>query len=339
MNRRTLLFLVVSLFDCCMAARCLAVEAAADPLPAWNEGPTKQSILTFVAQVTDKNSDAFIPVDQRIAAFDNDGTLWCEQPMYVQAAFVIDRIRVLAPDHPKWKTQEPFKSVLAGNLQEPIEKGENAFAQLVAVTHANMTVQEFEKTVANWLATARHPRFKRPYTECIYQPMLELLAYLRANEFKTFIVSGGGIEFMRPWTQTAYGIPPEQVVGSSIRTRFQIQDDMPSLFRLPEINFIDDGPGKPVGINRHIGRRPICAFGNSDGDYEMLQWTTMAKGIRLGMIVHHDDAEREYAYDRDSKIGHLEKGLDNATKYGWVIISMKRDWKTIFPAVDQELVK
>ena len=331
MIRHTFLFVAF----CCIAICGFAAEATTDPLPSWNEGATKKAILDFVAKTTDKNADGFIPVDQRIATFDNDGTLWCEQPMYVQAAFIIDRVRALSPNHPEWKTQEPFKSVLAGNLQEPIEKGQNAIAQLVMVTHANMTVQEFEKAVTDWLATARHPRFKRPYTECVYQPMLELLAYLRANEFKTFIVSGGGIEFMRPWTQKSYGVPPQQVVGSSIRTRFEIKDDVPSIFRLPELNFIDDGPGKPVGINQHIGRRPMCAFGNSDGDYEMLQWTTMTKGVRLGMFVHHDDAEREYAYDRKSDIGRLVKGLDNADKYRWTIISMKRDWKTIFPPLNQ----
>ena len=313
-----------------LSCACSADEPT-DPLPSWNEGPTKKAIVDFVAKVTNIDDADFVPVNQRIATFDNDGTLWCEQPMYVQAAFLFDRVKTLAVKHPEWKTKEPFKAVLSGNLSELIQKGENAIAELVMATHANMTTVEFEKTVSDWLATAHHPRFKRPYTECVYQPMLELLAYLRAHDFKTFIVSGGGIEFMRPWTEKTYGIPPEQVVGSSIRTKFEIRDDVPVIWRLPEINFIDDGPGKPVGINQTIGRRPVCAFGNSDGDYQMLQWTTMAKGARLGMIVHHDDAEREYAYDRDSKVGHLAKGLDDAKKYGWVLIRMKDDWKTIFP--------
>lgn len=313
-----------------LIAPCHAQDVA-DPLPSWNDGKTRQAILQFVARTTKQASADFVPINERIATFDNDGTLWCEQPMYVQAAFIIDRIKVMSAEHPEWKTQEPFKSVLAGDIQEPIQKGENAIAQLVMVTHANMTTSEFEKTVTDWLATARHPRFKRPYTQCIYQPMVELLAYLRANQFQTFIVSGGGIEFMRPWTQQAYGIPPQQVVGSSIRTKFEIREGVPSIWRLPDINFIDDGPGKPVGINQYIGRRPVCAFGNSDGDYQMLQWTTMNKGARLGMIVHHDDAEREYAYDRNSSVGRLVKGLDDAGKYGWVLISMKNDWKTIFP--------
>ena len=324
---RCLVWLVAGLI---LSSPCLADDAA-DPLTSWNEGPAKQAIVDFVAKVTNKDGADFVPVDRRIATFDNDGTLWCEQPMYVQAAYLIDRIKILAAKHPEWKTKEPFKSVLAGNLDEPIRKGENAIAELVMATHADMTTAEFDKFVSDWLATARHPRFNRPYTQCVYQPMLELLAHLRAHDFKTFIVSGGGVEFMRPWTQTTYGVPPEQVVGSSIRTRFEIRDGVPVIWRRPEINFIDDGPGKPVGINQFIGRRPVCAFGNSDGDYQMLQWTTMTKGARLGMIVHHDDADREYAYDRDSKIGRLVKGLDDAKKYGWVLISMKHDWKAIFP--------
>lgn len=327
MRRDTLL----SLFYWAVAISWCGAGELADPLPSWNAGAAREAILQLVARTTAEGSKDFVPVGERIATFDNDGTLWCEQPMYVQAAFIIDRVKLLAKEHPEWKTEEPFKSVLAGNLQVPIQKGETAIAQLLGATHANMTVAEFEKTVTDWLATARHPRFHRPYNELVYQPMLEVLAYLRANQFKTFIVSGGGIEFMRPWAPAAYGIPPEQIVGSSIRTRFELRDGVPAIWRLPEINFIDDGPGKPVGINQFIGRRPVCAFGNSDGDYQMLQWTTMNRGARLGMYVHHDDPDREYAYDRKSPVGRLAKGLDDADKYGWIIISMKHDWKVVFP--------
>jgi len=252
------------------------------------------------------------------------------ETMYVQLAFVLDRVRALAPLHPEWKDKQPFKAVLDGDLKAVAESGERGLVELVAVTHAGMTTDEFLTIVADWLAKARDPRFKRPYTELIYQPMLELLAYLRANDFKTFIVSGGGIEFMRPWTERVYGVPPEQVVGSSIKTRFEMRDGRPILFRLPEINFIDDKAGKPVGINEHVGRRPIAAFGNSDGDLEMLQWTTMSGGVRLGLIVHHTDAEREYAYDRQSHFGRLDKALDAAALNKWTVVDMRRDWKRVF---------
>ena len=272
-----------------------------------------------------------MPADQRIATFDNDGTLWIEQPMYVQLAFILDRVKALAPQNPGWKTKQPFKAVLDGDLKALAASGERGLMQLIAVTHAGMTSEEFAKIVSDWLAIARHPRFKRPYTELVYQPMLELLAYLRANGFKTFIVSGGGIEFMRPWTEKIYGIPPEQVVGSSIKTRFQMKDGRPVLFRLPEINFIDDKTGKPIGINQHIGRRPLAAFGNSDGDLEMLQYTTLSGGPRFGLIVHHTDAEREYAYDRKSHFGKLDKALDVAADNKWTVVDMKNDWKRIFP--------
>ena len=283
--------------------------AQADPLPSWNDGATKSSITNFVARVTTQGGPDFVPPDQRIATFDNDGTLWIEQPMYVQFAFILDRVKALAPQNPDWKTKQPFKAVLDGDMKALAASGEKGLVELMAVTHAGMTVDEFAKIVTEWLATARHPRFKRPYTELVYQPMLEVLAYLRANGFKTFIVSGGGIEFMRPWTEKVYGIPPEQVVGSSIKTKFEMRDGRPMLFRLPQINFIDDKTGKPVGINEHIGRRPIAAFGNSDGDLQMLQWTTMSgSGARLGLIVHHTDAEREYAYDRKSHVGKLDLG-------------------------------
>ena len=302
-----------------------------DALPSWNDGTTKQSITNFVARVTTQGGPDFVPMDQRIATFDNDGTLWIEQPMYVQLAFILDRVKALAPQNPGWKTKQPFKAVLDGDLRALAASGEKGLMQLMAVTHAGMTSEEFAKIASDWIASARDQRFKRPYTELVYQPMLELLAYLRANGFKTFIVSGGGIEFMRPWAEKIYGIPPEQVVGSSIKTRFEMRDGRPVLFRLPEINFIDDKTGKPVGISQHIGRRPIAAFGNSDGDLQMLQWATMGgSGARLGLIVHHTDAEREYAYDRKSQVGKLDLALDAAAVNRWTVVDMKQDWKRIF---------
>jgi len=307
-----------------------ASAQGADPLPSWNDGATKQSITSFVARVTTQGPD-FVPADQRIATFDNDGTLWIEQPMYVQLAFILDRVKALAPQNPGWKTKQPFQAVLDGDMKAVAASGEKGLMQLMAVTHAGMTSEEFSKIASDWIASARDQRFKRPYTELVYQPMLELLAYLRANGFKTFIVSGGGIEFMRPWAEKIYGIPPEQVVGSSIKTRFEMRDGRPILFRLPEINFIDDKAGKPLGINQHIGRRPLAAFGNSDGDLEMLQYTTLSGGVRLGLIVHHTDAEREYAYDRQSHIGKLDKALDAAAINKWTVVDMKNDWKRIFP--------
>ena len=306
-------------------------RAQSDPLPSWNDGATKQSIINFVARVTTQGGTDFVPEAERIAVFDNDGTLWIEQPMYVQFAFVFDRVKVLAPQNPDWKTKQPFKAILDGDMKALAASGEKGLVELIAATHSGMTVDEFTKIVSDWLATARDPRFKKPYTELVYQPMLEVLAYLRANGFKTFIVSGGGIEFMRPWTEKVYGIPPEQVVGSSIKTRFEMRDTQPRLFRLPEVNFIDDKTGKPVGINQHIGRRPIAAFGNSDGDLEMLQWTTMSgSGARLGLIVHHTDAEREYAYDRTSHVGQLDLALDGAALNKWALADMKKDWKRVF---------
>jgi hypothetical protein len=303
---------------------------SANPLPSWNEGATKQSILDFVAAVTREGSPDFVPPAERIATFDNDGTLWVEHPMYTQLVFVLDRVKALAPQHPEWKDTQPFKAALEGDMKTLAASGEHGLLELVMATHPGMTANEFQKIVVDWIATARHPRFKRLYTDLAYLPMLELLAYLRANAFKTFIVSGGGIEFMRPWTESVYGVPPEQVVGSSIKTKFQMRDGRPELFRLGEINFIDDNVGKPVGINEYIGRRPIAAFGNSDGDLEMLQWTTMAGGRRLGLIVHHTDAEREYAYDRDTSFGRLDKALDAAALNKWTVVDMKNDWKRIF---------
>ena len=308
-----------------------SLATAADPLASWTEGKAKQSIFDFVQRVTEPGNKDFVPEPERVAVFDNDGTLWVEQPMYTQLAFAVDRIKALAPQHPEWKTTQPFKAILENDFKAFAASGEKGVIQLIMASHAGMTIDEFEQIVKDWLATAKHPKYKRPYTECVYQPMLELLAYLRANGFKTFIVSGGGIEFMRPWTERVYGIPPEQVVGSSIKTKFELRDGKPVLMRLPEVNFIDDKAGKPVGINQHIGRRPIAAFGNSDGDFQMLEWTTTWSGARFGMIVHHDDSEREYAYDRKSSIGKLERGLDEAAKRGWVVVSMKRDWKVIFP--------
>ncbi len=305
--------------------------AAQDALPSWNDGAAKIAIVEFVGKVTRQGGPDFVPAPQRIATFDNDGTLWTEQPVPVQMAFALDRVKALAPQNPQWKDTQPFKAVLEGDMKTLAEAGDRGLLELVTATHAGMSTEEFTKIVSDWLTTARDPRFKRPYTELVYQPMLELLAYLRANGFKTFIVSGGGIEFMRPWAERVYGIPPEQVVGSSIKTKFEMRDGRPTLFRLPELNFNDDKAGKPVGINEFIGRRPIAAFGNSDGDLEMLQWTTMSGGVRFGLIVHHTDAEREYAYDRNVTLGRLDKALDAAVVNKWTVVDMKRDWKVIFP--------
>jgi hypothetical protein len=307
------------------------LAAAADPLPSWNEGEAKRSVVDFVQRVTTAGGADFVPVPERIAVFDNDGTLWAEKPMYVQLAFALDRVKALVPEHPEWKDKQPFKAALEGDLKTVAAGGEHALLELVMATHDGMTTDAFAQVVQAWLATARHPRFNRLYTELVYQPMLELLAYLRGNGFKTFIVSGGGIEFMRPWTEKVYGIPPEQVIGSSIKTRFELRNGTPVLVRLPEINFIDDKAGKPVGIQMHIGRRPIAAFGNSDGDLQMLQWTTGGPGARFGLIVHHTDADREYAYDRKSSVGRLDQALDEAKTRGWTDVDMKQDWKRVFP--------
>ena len=309
----------------------LATAQTADSLPSWKDGKTKQSIIDFVTKVTKEGSPNFVPPEERIATFDNDGTLWAEQPMYVQLVFALDRVKALAPQHPEWKDQEPFASLLKGDVKGALAGGEHAILEILMATHAGMTTEEFETVVKDWIATAKHPTTKRPYTEMVYQPMLELLAYLRANDFKTFIVSGGGIAFMRPWTEKVYDIPPEQVIGSSIKTRFEAHDGKPVLVRLPELNFMDDKEGKPVGINQHIGRRPIAAFGNSDGDLQMLQWTTAGQGPRFALYVHHTDAEREWAYDRKSSIGRLDKGLDEAREKGWTVLDMKQDWKIIYP--------
>ncbi|WP_409999625.1 HAD family hydrolase [Rhizobium leguminosarum] len=305
--------------------------AQSDPLPSWNDTASKAAIVSFVEKVTGQGSPEFVPETERIAVFDNDGTLWVEHPIYTQLAFALDRVKALAPQHPEWKETQPFKAVLEGDMKALAASGEKGLVELIMTTHAGMTTSDFQKIVTDWLASARHPKFKRPYTELVYQPMIELLAYLRANGFKTFIVSGGGVELMRPWTEKVYGIPPEQVIGSSIKTEFRMQDDTPTLFRLPEVNFIDDKAGKPVGINQQIGRRPIAAFGNSDGDLQMLQWTTMAGGpARLGVLIHHTDAEREYAYDRNTEVGRLDKALDAASIAGWTVVDMKTDWKQVF---------
>jgi phosphoserine phosphatase len=305
-------------------------DAQGDPLPSWNDGLPKQSILSFVAAISREGSPDFVPVPQRIATFDNDGTLWCEQPMYVQLAFALDRVRALSDQHPEWTDTQPFKAVLENDMAALQQAGYRGLMELVMATHAGMSTTDFEKICVAWLKTARHPRFNRPYTELVYQPMLELLAYLRNSGFKTFIVSGGGIEFMRSWTEQVYGVPREEVVGSSIETRFTVQNGRAELIHLPEINFTDDGDGKPVGINEHVGRRPIAAFGNSDGDLEMLQWATMSSGRRLGLIVHHTDAAREYAYDRESYFGYLDEALDAAKQNNWTVVSMKDDWKRVF---------
>jgi hypothetical protein len=319
------------------------VVRAAEPLPSWNDGKAKQSIVEFVGKVTKSGSPDFVPVAERIAVFDNDGTLWCEQPFPVQLYFVLNRVKALAPRHPEWKDKEPFASLLKGNVKSALAGGERALMELAMATHAGMTTAEFEQIVKDWLATAKHPRFKRPFTECVYPPMLELLVYLRTNDFKTFMVSGGGIEFMRPWAERVYGIPPEQVVGSSIKTKFEMRDGKPVLVRLPELNFIDDKAGKPVGINQHIGRRPIAAFGNSDGDRQMLEYTQGGSGARFMLLVLHDDAAREYAYGPalglpDVKLGAFTPALyEQAKKDGWTVVSMKDDWKTVFPAARSDV--
>ena len=304
---------------------------AADSLPSWNDGKAKQSITTFVEKVTKEGSADFVPPAERIATFDNDGCLWAEQPMYFQFFFALDRIKILAPRHPEWKDKEPFASLLKGDMKAALAGGEASLVQIVMATHAGLTTEEFEKAVTDWMATAKHPKTGKPFTGMVYQPMVELLAYLRANGFKTFIVSGGGIEFMRPWTEKVYGIPPEQVIGSSGGLKYELRDGKPALVKLPEIAHNDDKEGKPVGIQRHIGRRPIMAFGNSDGDLQMLQWTAAGAGPRFCLYVHHDDAEREWAYDRESHIGKLDKGLDEAAAKNWTVVSMKGDWKSIFP--------
>jgi phosphoglycolate phosphatase-like HAD superfamily hydrolase len=305
-------------------------HAQTDPLPSWNDGAAKAAILDFVATTTDPGSPDFVAPEDRIAAFDNDGTLWSEQPAYFQGMFVFDRIKAMAPQHPEWRSEQPFKAALEGDLKTLAAGGMASLDKLLMTTHAGMTAEEFTAIAADWLKTARHPRFNRPYNELTFQPMVELLGYLGQSGFRTYIVSGGGVEFMRVWAEDAYGIPPERVIGSSIKLKYELVGDKPALRRLAEIDFIDDGPGKPVGIGKVIGKRPIFAAGNSDGDLQMLQWTTLASGPRFGLIVHHTDAEREWSYDRQSAIGKLDKALDEAPRRGWTIVDMKQDWKTVY---------
>lgn len=306
-------------------------EPAADPLPSWNDTPTKKAITAFVGKVTRDGSPDFVPPGERVAVFDNDGTLWCEQPVYTQVAFALDRVKALAPKHPDWKDKQPFKAVLEDDHKAIAEAGELGLVQIMLATHTGFTTDEFAAAVKEWIATAKHPKYQRPYTECVYQPMLEVLAYLRANGFKTFIVSGGTVEFMRPWTEAVYGVPPEQVVGTTFKTKYVVRDGKGAVVIEPALDHNDDRAGKPVGIARQIGRRPVMAFGNSDGDFEMLEYTTTGTGPRFGLLVHHTDGEREVAYDRMSQFGRLDKGLDEAPKRGWVVASINDDWKTVFP--------
>ena len=306
-------------------------SSPADLLPSWNDGAARRNIIEFVGKVTAEGSPDFVPVAERIAVFDNDGTLWAEQPMYFQFLFALDRVKTLAPQHLEWSSEEPFASLLKGDVKGALAGGEQAAIRMLMSTHAGMTTEEFEGIVKGWIASAKHPTTGRLYTEMVYQPMLELLEYLRANGFKTYIVTGGGMEFVRPWAERVYGIPPEQVVGSSIRTRYEMREGKPVLVRLPELNFIDDGAGKPVGIQTHIGRRPIAAFGNSDGDLEMLQWTAAGSGARLALLVHHTDAAREWAYDRTSHVGRLDRALDEAQARAWTVVDVRNDWRVIYP--------
>jgi phosphoglycolate phosphatase-like HAD superfamily hydrolase len=323
--------LMTSVLFCALAfTASLTTARAADPLSSWNEGPAKKAIVEFVTKVTKEGSSDFVPAAQRIATFDNDGTLWAEQPMYFQLFFALDRVNVLASQHPEWKEKEPFASLLKGDVKGALGGGEPSIMQIMAVAHAGMTTEEFDQNVRQWLTTAKHPKSGRLYSEMAYQPMLEVLAYLRANGFKTFIVSGGGVDFMRVFSERVYGIPPEQVVGSSGKVSFELRDGKPVLVKLPEIQFVDDKAGKPAGIHQFIGRRPLMAFGNSDGDLQMLQWTAAGSGPRFCLYVHHTDAEREWAYDRASHIGKLDKGLDEASVKGWTVVDMKRDWKRVF---------
>jgi phosphoserine phosphatase len=303
---------------------------AQEVLPSWNDTAAKTRIIDFVKATTTEGGNGYVAPEARIAVFDNDGTLWSEQPFYFQLGFMLDRVKTLAPQHPEWKEKEPFKSILEGDMKGIAKSGEKGIVDLGMATHAGMTTDQFSKIVTDWFATAKHPKTGKPYDEMTFLPMRELLDYLRANGFKTYIVSGGGVEFMRPITQKAYGIPPEQVIGSTIATQYAIVGDVPVLKRLPKVDFVDDGPGKPSGINRYIGRRPIFVAGNSDGDYEMLRWVTAAKGPGFAMVVHHTDADREYAYDRQSTFGKLDKALNEAERRNWLVVDMKADWKKVY---------
>ena len=333
---------IIAVLAICLASVTLA--RAADPLPTWNDGPAKQSIINFVTKVTTPGSPNFVPVPERIATFDNDGTLWSEQPVPVQFYYVADRVKALAPQHPEWKTKEPFASLLKGDVKKALEtSGDHGLMELFMVTHTGMTTDEFAQSVKDWIATAKHPETGKRFIDMTYEPMLEVLAYLRANGFKNYIVSGGGIEFMRPWAEAAYGIPPEQVIGSSMKTKFELRDGKAVLVRLPALNFNDDKADKPVGINQHIGRRPIAAFGNSVGDQQMLEYTQSGPGARFELLVLHDDGKREFAYGPtrglpDVKYGFFTAALEeHAKKDGWTVASMKDDWKTVFPAAQSEI--
>ncbi len=341
MKHKTLIFLFILIAGAALTISCqqqrkstsaVSSPAPTNPLPSWNDGPAKKSIIDFVNRTTKESSAGFIPVSDRIACFDNDGTLWSEQPMYFEVDFIADRVKVLAAQHPEWKEEQPFKAVLESDMKTALAGGNNAYLELLLATHAGTTTEEFDKIVKDWFATAKHPVSHRPYSEMVFQPMLELLTYLRANGYRTYIVTGGEIDFMRPWTEQVYGIPREQVVGTSLEIKYEMRDSVPAIIILPELNFNNDKAGKPLGIQQYIGRRPVFAAGNSDGDYEMLQWTTTATGYpRFGMIVHHTDSIREWSYDHTSSIGRLEKGLDDATNYNWLIVDMKNDWKVIYP--------
>jgi phosphoserine phosphatase len=304
---------------------------AQDRLPSWNDGPAKQAIVDFVKRVTAKGGPEYVPPAERIATFDNDGTLWAEQPLYFQFLFALDRVKALAPQHPEWNDKEPFASLLEGDVKGALAGGDKAILEVVATTHAGLTNDEFVKVVKDWLATARHPTLKRPYTDLVYQPMLELLAYLRAGGFKTFVVSGGGVDFMRAFAEQAYGIPPEQIVGSTLQQKLEMRDGTPVILKLPAVDFVDDKAGKPLAIQKFIGRRPVLAFGNSDGDHQMLQWTAAGSGARFLGLVHHTDAAREWAYDRESHIGRLDKALDEARARKWTVVDMQKDWKVVHP--------
>lgn len=329
------------LFLLCFAIACtqktetppeqITNEPAKDPLPSWNDGPNKQAILDYVNDVTNSSSPNFIAVPDRIATFDNDGTLWSEQPIYFQFFFALDRVKAMAADHPEWKSKQPFKAVLENDMPTLMKQGEKGLLEIVMTTHVGNTTDEFDKLVKEWIASAEHPVKKKHFNELVFQPMLELLDYLRANEFKTFIVSGGGIEFMRPWAEAVYGIPKDQIIGSSIQTEYVYNDGKPVIKRLAKIDLIDDKEGKPVGIQRYIGRKPVFAAGNSDGDLQMLHWTD-ANGLKsFKLYVHHTDSVREWAYDRKSHIGTFDKGWDEANEKGWTVVDMKNDWKVIYP--------
>jgi len=332
-NLVLILLIITTFFNCKEAteAKVDVMVETIDPLPSWNDGATKEAILAYVNKVTTEGNDGFIPVSERVAVFDNDGNLWSEKPAYFQLFFAMDRIKALAPEHPEWETTQPYKSVLEDDMATLMSFGEHGLIQIVMATHGNNTVNEFEQIVSEWLATAKHPRFDRPYTELVYQPMLELINYMKANDFKNFIVSGGGIEFMRPWAEDVYGIPKDQVIGSSIKTKYDYNDGNPVIRRLPELNFIDDKEGKPEGINQYIGRKPAFASGNSDGDLQMMRWADSNKYPSFQLYLHHTDSMREWAYDRKSSVGRLDKGLDEANDKGWTVIDMQKDWKVVYP--------